>query len=359
LELHPIANALQLRLGSAIHAALRIGDRFRMAPLPSRRILVAALLAAPAIARTPHARAADWPTQPIRLIVASAPGGNADVVARLVAAELEGPLGQRINVQNLPAASGMRATEAAVRAEPDGHTWLVGTSSQLVHNLALFDPFPFDLVGGLRGVALLNDGPMTLLVRAEDPARTLAEWVADARARPGAKELGSGPPGTTTHVSGLLFAEAAGIQLVHVPYNAGSLALADMLAGRIAAHADISVTAVPQVAQGRARALAVASRARLEALPDVPTMHEAGVMNFHAGTWNSIAVPAQTPDAIVGRINAMVAAVVQAPAMRARLAQMGAAVLPPKSPAEVDAFYAAERAVWIPAVRATGIRAQQ
>jgi tripartite-type tricarboxylate transporter receptor subunit TctC len=293
----------------------------------------------------------------VRLVVASAAGGNADVVARIVAAGLEEVLGQSILVQNMPAASGMRATEAVARAEPDGYTWLLGTSSQLVHNLALFDPLPVDITAALRGVALLNEAPAVLTVRAEGRTATLAAYLAAARARPGSIELGSGPTGTTTHVSGVLFARRAGIELLHVPYNAGSLAMADMLAGRIASMIDISVTAIPAIQQGQVRGIAVAAGARLAPIADVPTMQEAGVPDFTAATWNSLALPAGTPAAIVARLNEATNAVVQTPAMRARLVGLGTIVPPPMSPDAVDAFYRSERATWIPAVRATGARA--
>jgi tripartite-type tricarboxylate transporter receptor subunit TctC len=169
-----------------------------------------ALLAAPAIATLAARQGStqSWPSRPIRLVVASAPGGNADVVARIVAGALEPKLGQSILVQNMPAASGMRATETAARAD-DGYTWLFGTSSQPVHNLALFEPLPVDIVALLRGVALVNIAPAVLTVPAQGGATTLDAYIQAARARPNAIELGSGPPGTTTHVSGLLFAWAA------------------------------------------------------------------------------------------------------------------------------------------------------
>jgi tripartite-type tricarboxylate transporter receptor subunit TctC len=320
-----------------------------------RRALLLAPAAAAGLAVPTLAQA--WPTRPVRLVVASAAGGNADVVARIVATGLEETLGQPILVQNMPAASGMRATEAVARTEPDGYTWLLGTASQLVHNLALFDPLPVDITAALRGVALINVAPAVLTVRAEGGLATLAEYRAAALARPGGLELGSGPTGTTTHVSGLLFAQRAGIALLHVPYNAGALAMADMLAGRIASMLDISVTAIPPIQQGQVRGLAVGATTRLGALPDLPTMHEAGLAGFTAATWNSLAVPAGTPASIVARLNETANAVIQAPAMRARLAGLGTIVPPPMSPDAVEAFYRSERATWIPAVRATGARA--
>ncbi len=323
--------------------------------MPHRRNLLLAALATPTLALRP-ARAQAWPSQPIRLVVASAAGGNADVVTRLVANELEPKLGQRILVENLAAASGMRATEAVGRAAPDGHTWLVGTSSQLVHNIALFDPLPLDITRALRGVAMINEAPGVLVVKADHPARDLADFIARAKATPGSFVMGSGPAGTTTHIIGLHFANRAGARFEHLPYPAGSQAMRDILGGRVTSMFDIAVTAIPQIRGGAVRGLGVSSPVRLTAAPELPTLIEGGLPDFVAGTWNSIALPAGTPDAVIARINAVVNEVVQAAPMRARLEELGSFVPAPMSPTEVDAYYARERELWIPVVRATGAR---
>jgi tripartite-type tricarboxylate transporter receptor subunit TctC len=321
----------------------------------SRRPLLLAALAAPALAPR-AARAQAWPSQPIRLVVASAAGGNADVVARLVANALEPKLGQRILVENLAAASGMRATEAVSRAVPDGHTWLVGTSSQLVHNIALFDPLPVDITRALRGVAMINEAPAVLVVKADHPALDLADFIARAKAAPGQFVMGSGPAGTTTHVIGLHFAERTGARFEHLPYPAGSQAMRDILGGRVTCMFDIAVTAIPQIRGGAVRGLGVSSPTRLAAAPELPTLIEGGLAEFVAGTWNSIALPAATPEPILARVNTLVNEVVQAAPMRARLAELGSFVPAAMTPAEVDAYYGRERALWIPVVRATGAR---
>ncbi len=321
----------------------------------ARRPLLLAGLAAPALAASPL-RAQAWPSQPVRLVVASAAGGNADVVTRLVANELEPKLGQRILVENMAAASGMRATEAVARAAPDGHTWLVGTSSQLVHNIALFEPLPVDITRALRGVAMMNEEPGVLVVKADNPARNLADFISRARATPRQFVMGSGPAGTTTHIIGLHFAERAGARFEHLAYPAGSQAMRDIIGGRVTSMFDIAVTALPQIAGGAVRGLGVSSPTRLTAAPDLPTLIEGGLPDFVAGTWNSIALPAATPEPILARINALVNEVVQAPALRERLGALGSFVPAAMTPAEVDAYYARERALWIPVVRATGAR---
>lgn len=316
-------------------------------------LTVAALLFA-AHLQTPVAWAqANWPTKPLRVIVASAAGGNADVVMRLMAPELEKRLGQPLVIENLPAASGMQGTEAVAKADPDGHTLLVGTSSQLVFNLALFDPMPFDLVGSLRGVALLNAVPLMMMVNKDEPAKTMQDYIARAKGAPGKLLYGSGPQGTTTHIVGLMWARAAGVDVRHVPYKAGAEGLRDLMAGRISHQFDVAVTAIPHLQGGALRALATTGRTRLAATPDVPTAAEAGLKGFSGYTWNSIAAPAKTPQAVVDRLNREFAAVLMVPALRDRLAALGSEFFDAMDPAQVDRFYAAERAQWVPLVRET------
>jgi len=294
--------------------------------------------------------ASAWPTQPVRLVVASAAGGNADVVTRLLAPELEKRLGQPVIVENLPGSSGMQGTEAVARAT-DGHTFLIGTSSQLVFNLALFDPMPFDLAGSLRGVAMINKVPLVLLVHPDQPAATMAQYIQTLKARPGQLAYGSGPAGTTTHITGLLWARQVGVDVRHVPYRAGSEGLRDLQAGRLSHQFDVAVTAIPQVQSRALKPLAVTGRQRLSALPDVPTVAESGYPGFTGYTWNSLAAPTATPPAVVERLHRAVSAALDVPAIRQRLDGFGAEFGPPMTPADVDAFYAEERRVWIPLVR--------
>jgi tripartite-type tricarboxylate transporter receptor subunit TctC len=292
-----------------------------------------------------------WPNQPIRLITASAASGNAYIVAQIIAAELEKRLGQRLVLEAMPQNSGMRATEMVSSAAPDGYTLLVGTSSQLVFNMATFDPMPVDLPKTLRGVAMMNAVPLILTVKADNPARTMQEYVAHLRANPGKVQYGSGPLGTTTHVTGMLWARAAGVQVEHVPYNAGADAMRDVIAGRIGHMFDVAVTAIPQLRAGAVRGLAITSRERSAAAPDIPTVAEAGLAGFEAQTWNSIAAPAALPQAIADRINTEVQAVLAETGVRERLVALASSFFPAWTPAQVDAYYAAERAKWIPVVR--------
>jgi tripartite-type tricarboxylate transporter receptor subunit TctC len=327
----------------------------------TRRTVLGAGLAAPFVSLTPRAaRASAWPSAgPIRLVVAQGGGGNADVVARIVAEALEPVIGQSIVVENNGSASGMRATEDVSNAAADGYTLLVGTSSQLVHNIALFEPLPVDIETTLRGVAMINEVPMVMCVPLDSPDADLAALTERLRADPAAFQYGSGPAGTTTHITGVLYLDRIGVEgVVHVPYPRSPEAMVDLIAGRLNFVFDPSLTAIGQVQGGAVKAFGVSAPARLAALPEVPTMGEAGLDGFVSQTWNTIAAPAGTPDEIVAALNEAVNRVVQTPEMRARLEELASIVPPAKTPAEVDAYYAEQRATWIPIVRGTGVRQQ-
>lgn len=325
----------------------------------TRRTVLGAGLAAPFVSFMPRAaRASAWPSAgPIRLVVAQGGGGNADVVSRIVAEALEPVIGQSIVVENNGSASGMRATEDVSNAAPDGYTLLVGTSSQLVHNIALFEPLPVDIEKTLRGVAMINEVPMVMCVPLEAPDADLAALTERLRADPAAFQYGSGPAGTTTHITGVLYLDRIGVDgVVHVPYPRSPEAMVDLIAGRLSFVFDPSLTAIGQVQGGAVRALGVSAPERLAALAEVPTMGEAGLDGFVSQTWNTIAAPAGTPDEIVATLNEAVNGIVQAQEMRARLEGLASIVPAAKTPAEVDAYYAEQRETWIPIVRGTGVR---
>ena len=321
-------------------------DRREFMALAGATIAVPSVLAAPAVRAQ-----ASWPSQPIRLVTASAASGNAFIVAQIVASELEKRLGQRLILEAMPQNSGMRATEMVSNAAPDGYTLLVGTSSQLVFNMATFDPMPVDLNTSLRGVAMINAVPLILCVKADNPAKTMAEYIAALKANPGKLQYGSGPSGTTTHVTGMLWARAAGVEVEHVPYNAGSDAMKDVLAGRLSHVFDVAVTALPQIASGAVRGLAITSAERSLAAPTIPTVAEQGLSGFQAQTWNSIAAPKALPQAIAEQINREVATVLAMPEIKQRLVSLASSFFPTAAPADVDAFYAAERTKWLPIIR--------
>lgn len=324
-----------------------------------RRTLLTAALSAPLLTYLPRlAHANDWPkAKPIRLVVAQGGGGNADVVARILVEALEPLLGQRIIIENNGSASGMRATEQVSKAEPDGYTLLVGTSSQLVHNIALFDPLPVDVTRTLRGVAMINEVPMVLCVPSNSPDNTFGELKTRLIANPSDFQYGSGPAGTTTHISGALFLQQIGADgVVHIPYPKSPEAMVDVIADRLSFVFDPSLTAVGQVKGGAVKALGVAAPTRLTALSDIPTMSEAGMEGFVSQTWNTIAAPAGTPDTIVNQLNSLINSIVQTTDMRSRLESLASIVPAAKTPKEVDEYYVQQRETWIPVVRGTGVR---
>jgi len=325
----------------------------------NRRTLLGTALAAPFLSLVPRqARASQWPAAgPIRLVVAQGGGGNADVVARILVEALEPVLGQRIVVENNGTASGMRATEDVSKAEPDGYTLLVGTSSQLVHNIALFDPLPVDIESTLRGVAMINEVPMVMCVPRDAPDTDLAGLTDRILADPTAFQYGSGPTGTTTHITGALFLQRIGAEgVVHIPYPRSPEAMVDLIAGRLNFVFDPSLTAIGQVQGDAVRPLGVSAPVRLPALAGVPTLEEAGLPGFVSQTWNTISAPAGTPQEIVDTLNTTINEIVQSEAMRTRLEDLASIVPPAKTPAEVDAYYAEQRETWIPVVRGTGAR---
>ena len=326
-----------------------------------RRTLLGLALAAPFLSLLPRAaRASAWPAAgPIRLVVAQGGGGNADVVARILVEALEPVLGQNIIVENNGTASGMRATEDVSNSAPDGYTLLVGTSSQLVHNIALFEPLPVDIENTLRGVAMINEVPMVMCVPKDSPDADLAALTARIQADPSAFQYGSGPAGTTTHISGALFLQRIGAEgVVHIPYPRSPEAMVDLIAGRLSFVFDPSLTAIGQVEGGAVRPMGVSAPVRLPALADVPTIEEAGLPGFVSQTWNTISAPAGTPDDIVMALNRMINEIVQSEEMRERLEALASIVPPAKTPEDVDAYYTLQRETWIPVVRGTGVRQQ-
>lgn len=325
----------------------------------NRRSLISTSFVLPILASLAFpAAAAEWPEKSIRLIVGSSAGGNADVIARVLAAEIEAKTKQKVIVENLAAASGTGATVEVSNAPADGYTWLFGTASHLVHNLALFD-MPVDVSKTIRGAALINSAPGVLLVGKDHPAKDLASFIERAKGQPGKVIIGSGPAGTTTNILGLVFADRAGVKLEHLAFPSSPEAVRDVIAGRIDGVFDISVTALPHVTGGEVRALGVAAPRRLEQAPGVPTISEAGVKDFAAGTWNSIALPAGTPDDVVVKVNELVNGIVQSPAMKNKLQELGTQVPASFTPAEVDGFYKAERELWVPIVRAANQKVKQ
>jgi tripartite-type tricarboxylate transporter receptor subunit TctC len=277
---------------------------------------IATLLAAAGLlfaAAPAHAQGvADYPNKPIRVIVSTAAGGGVDTVTRLVAERLRVKLGQTIVVENRGGAGGNIATEVVYQAEPDGYTLLASQPAPITTNATLYKKLNFDPTR-IVPIAILSSIPNTLLVKNDFPAKSLAEFMTYVKANPSKLNYASQGPGTTSHLTAELFNKIAGTKLVHVPYKGTGPALNDLVAG----HVDLifmQLEAALRLHQGgKARILAVTTAKRISALPDIPTMAEAGVKDFISDTWNAISAPPGTPPAIVNKLNAAINDVLKMP----------------------------------------------
>jgi tripartite-type tricarboxylate transporter receptor subunit TctC len=315
----------------------------------SRRLLLSTLpLALPGIAR------AAWPDQPIRLVVPFAPGGATDLTARALADGLAPRLRQPVVVANVAGAGGNLGAEAVARAAPDGNTLLFSTPGPLAINAALYprlgyDPAAFSPVS--LGVIVAN----VVLVPATWEARSLAELIALARQRPGTIAYASAGVGTTSHLAAELLRAEAGLDLLHVPYRGTAPALTDLIAGRVQLQIDGVSAALPHLRAGTLRGLAVTSAARWFALPDLPTVAEAGVPGFEAVAWGAVVGPPGLPQAIAQRLSAEIGATLRSPEVVARMRALGAEPAP-GTPAELAAHVLAERRKWSAVVQRSGAR---
>jgi tripartite-type tricarboxylate transporter receptor subunit TctC len=330
-------------------AAAKIDRRGRRAWLACA-VLLLALTCPVAGAQTAY------PNKPIRLLVGYPPGGATDIVARIVAQKLGERLGQPVVVDNLPGAGGIIASEKVAKAAPDGYT-LVLTNTAHGINPSLHTSLPYDTVASFAPVIKLADLTLVLVVTPTFPARSVGELVALARSRPGALHFASSGVGQSLHLAGELLKSMAGIDIVHVPYKGGAPARAALLAGQVEMMFESAIGVLPFVQAGRLRALGVSGAQRSPAMPDVPTLAEAGVPGFEASGWLGILAPAGTPAAIVAGLNADVNAVLRQADVSAQLAGNGADVAG-GSPEQFAAFVAAEIEKWARVVKATGLKAE-
>jgi tripartite-type tricarboxylate transporter receptor subunit TctC len=302
------------------------------------------------------AAAQEYPARPVRIIVPSPPGGGTDIVARVLAQHFARSFGQQFFVENKPGAGNMIGIEAVARSAPDGYTLLM-TASTLALNSVLFKKVPYDPVRDFAPITLTATAPNVLLVHPSVPAQSLAEFIALAKAKPGALSYGTPGIGTSPHLSMELLKSMAGIDLQHVPYKGTAAAVTDVIGGQIAAAFANALTAKPQVDAGRVRALAITGPRRIEALPGVPPVAEAGVPGYEAMQWYGLLAPAGTPAAIVARLNGEALKALRSAEMKERLAADGAEPLG-GSPAEFAALIRRELDKWTRVARAAGIDPQ-
>lgn len=279
--------------------------------------LIAALIA------TAVAAQEAYPHRPVRIIVAFPPGGVTDVIARVMAPELQKEFGQPFVVENKPGASGMIGAEQVARAKPDGHTLFFIPNTHLVLP-ALRKQIPYDTVADFTPLTLLVTGPSLFIVRSDAPWRNLKEFIADAKARPDGIQWASSGIGVSTHIGGELFQHLAGIKLFHVPYNGSSQPVEAVMAGQVSAAVSALNASKPHIKSGRIRALGVATEKRSTLLPDVPTFEESGVKGMRNETWIGVLAPAKLPDAIALRLDQFFMKMIARADMKERFATLGA-----------------------------------
>jgi len=322
--------------------------------LPRRQFLhlAAGAAALPAMSRT--AGAQTYPSRPVRWIVASAPGGTADILLRLLGPWLSQRLGQPFVIENRPGAGGNISTEAVVKSAPDGYALLsVGPNDAI--NATLYDRLNFSLLRDIAPVAGLIRGPYVMVVNPSFPAKTVPEFIAYAKANPGKINFASGGIGFGTHVSGELFKMMTGVNMVHVPYRGQAPAMTDLLGSQVQVMFDPVVSSIAHIRDGRLRPLAVTTSTRSEALPDVPTIGDF-VPGYEASVWYGVGAPRNTPAEIVEKLNKEINAALADPNMKGRFADLDAKPMP-MTPADFGKFVADEIEKWGKVVRAANIKA--
>ena len=298
---------------------------------------------------------AQWPNERvIKIVVASSAGGGTDTVARVLANELARPIGQQFVVENRPGAGNVRGSDVVAKSAPDGYTLLMSAST-LAINHVMYKQLPYDVARDFAPITQMVSLPNVLVVGMGTPFRSFGDFLSAARAKPGALTYGSAGLGTAPHMAMELLRVSAGIDVLHVPYTGVAPALNDIIGNRVDGMLVNFLSAKPQIDGGTLRALAMSSSARSRFMPDLPTISESGVPGYEAIQWFGLLAPAGTPQAIIDRLQAETAKILDTPAMKARLALEGAEPIG-NTPAEFSALIKAEMAKWSQVAKAAGIK---
>jgi len=296
-------------------------------------------------------QAADYPSRPIKWIVAYPPGGTTDVLARIMAQRLTEKMGQPVIVENKPGGGNNIGTEAVVNAAPDGYTMLLVNPANGI-NTALYKTLSFNFVRDIAPVAGIVRTPNVMVVTDSLPVKTVAEFIAYCKANPGKINMASSGSGTSTHLSGELFKSMTGCNMTHVPYKGAGPALNDLIAGQVQVFFDNLPSSAPQIKGGRIRALAVTSAEREPSMPNTPTIAET-VPGYEASAWFGIGMPKGTPPEVVSKMNAAVNSALAEPKMRERLADLGGVTMQ-GTPADFGKVIVDETAKWGKVVETSG-----
>jgi tripartite-type tricarboxylate transporter receptor subunit TctC len=289
-----------------------------------------------------------YPSRPVRIIVPVTPGGALDILARLMGQWLSEHLGQSFVIENRPGGGTNIGIEAVVHAPPDGYTLLLIPGS-VTANATLYQHLNFDFIRDIVPIAMISSLPLVMLVNKSNPAKTIPEFIAWAKANPGKVSMASGGTGSTSHLGGELFKLQTGVDMLHVPYRGGAPALTDLIGGQVQVYFSPLPESIENVKAGSVRALAVTTAKRSQALPDVPAIGES-VPGFEASTWQGIGAPRATPGEIVTMLNRQINAALADDTIKARLAELGS-VPSPMTPAEFERFIADETEKWAKVIR--------
>jgi tripartite-type tricarboxylate transporter receptor subunit TctC len=317
-----------------------------------RNVLRLAVVALGISARVRTARAQTYPTRPVRWIVPFPAGGPSDILARLIGQALSERLGQPFVIENHPGASGNVGTQAVVRAAPDGHTLLFVAAPNAI-NATLYGDLGFNFIRDIAAIASVARGALIMLVAPSFPAATVPEFITYAKANPGKINMASAGNGTPPHLAGELFKTMTGVDMLHVPYRGVAPAITDLLGGQVHVIFDPVPSSIGYVRAAELRALAVTTMRRSEALPDIPAVAEF-VPGYEASTWFGAGAPGKTPIEIVDRLNIEINAVIAEPALKARLADLGATAFT-GSPADFEKYIIDETDKWAKVVKLAGV----
>ena len=328
-----------------------------MITLAARRFgLVNAAVVLLSLAAT--ARAADYPSRPVTLMVAFTPGGPSDVLARIVGKKMGELLGQPFVIENRPGAGGNIAADTVAHATPDGYTLLMGNNSILATNEALYKHITYSPQKDFIPITLIGTQANILVVNNDVPAKSLKELIALAKAQPGKLNFASSGHGAAAHLAGELFKTEAKVDIVHVPYKGAAPALQDVIAGHDQMMFATAASVLGQINGGQVRAIAVTTIKRTTALPDLPTMDEAGLKGFEASTWHGLVAPTGTPPQVIATLHEAAIKALHDPGVEASLAKLGVDIVG-DTPKEFEAYIKAEIPKWAAIVKASGATLDQ
>jgi tripartite-type tricarboxylate transporter receptor subunit TctC len=319
----------------------------------TRRIVLAALAAASALALSGAAFAQAWPAKPIKIIVPYPPGGTSDILARAVGQKMAETYGQPVIVENKAGATGNIGADFVAKSSPDGYTLLLADIGSLAIAPSVVATLPFDPVRDFAPVVMVAYSPHILAAHPSVPAKTVAELVAHLKAKPDSLNFAISGVGGANHLAGIDFAQRAGVTWTYVPYKGGAQAIADVMAGHAQVLFNGMLATYPMVKDGKLKAIAVSSARRFPGAPDIPTVAESGYGGFETGSWQGIVAPAGTPPEIVRKLHGTVMTILATPEMKDRLDKAGAEVRA-MSPEQFGTFIRDEKSRWAKVVKESG-----